>query len=109
MFKSLSGWCTVVRISLCDGLVGPDVLHRWNITRRTAKRFYESSICADRIKYLVASTVNTFDSEMKNWLSRGRHFLFFFFYVYRDVGCELAVGSRATYSTASYTIIIQLN
>lgn len=30
-------------------------------------------------------------------------------YVYRDMGCELAAGSRVTYSIASYTIIIQLN
>lgn len=75
MFKTPSGDAWLLALVCAAGSLA-GCLHEWNITRRAAKRFYESSICADRIKYLVPSLVNMFGFEVKNWFSHGRRFLY---------------------------------
>lgn len=77
MFKTPSGDAWLLALVCAAGSLA-GCLHEWNITRRAAKRFYESSICADRIKYLVPSSVNTFGFEVKNWFLHGRRFFFFY-------------------------------
>lgn len=90
MFKTPSGDAWLFALVCAAGSLA-GCLHEWNITRRAAKRFYESSICADRIKYLVPSSVNMFGFEVKNWFLHGGRF---FFCTYRRiVGFELTVGS----------------
>lgn len=73
MFKTPSGDAWLLALVCAAGSLA-GCLHEWNITRRAAKRFYESSICADRIKYLVPSSVNMFGFEVKNWFLHGRRF-----------------------------------
>lgn len=97
MFKTPSGDAWLFALVCAAGSLA-GCLHEWNITRRAAKRFYESSICADRIKYLVPSSVNMFGFEVKNWFLHGGRF---FFYTYRQRGIRTN-SWIATYSAKSF-------
>ena len=98
MFKTPSGDAWLFALVCAAGSLA-GCLHEWNITRRAAKRFYESSICADRIKYLVPSSVNMFGFEVKNWFLHGGRFFFLYVSTNRGIRTNSWI---VTYSAKSF-------